>query len=97
MTPFGICQVSAGSRHTLALSGTNEVWAFGNGENGQLASGDAVSQPRPRRVQGLPAMAVACVAATGDHSFAIVQQSQNGHIGLPGSYETVEWARVCNA
>jgi alpha-tubulin suppressor-like RCC1 family protein len=83
----GAEQVAAGARHTLALDASNQVWAFGNGEEGQLGTGNgaAASHSSPMRVVGLLPMAVAFVQARGDHSIAVLRQPRNGEPALPGA------------
>ncbi len=43
-------QVSAGGRHTLLLAADNQLWGFGDGENGQLGVGVSGKQMTPVKV-----------------------------------------------
>lgn len=70
-----LVQVAAGGRHTLALDASNQLWAWGNNESGQLGAPPSASQPAPQPVRGLPAgCPVLFVAAGGDHSLAVVDR-----------------------
>ncbi len=55
-------QVSAGTRHSIVLTRTNLVYAFGNGEQGQLG-GSTKNQLSPQLVEGLPNLPVLYVHA----------------------------------
>lgn len=60
--------ISAGSEHTLALTDTGEVYAWGNNVNGQLGDGTTTDSMLPVQVQGLTG--VTLIAAGGSHSLA---------------------------
>lgn len=65
--------ISAGSRHTLALSERGLVFAFGAGGSGQLGSGGtAEAQPYPQVVQALQEVGPCRLVSCGhSHSFAL--------------------------
>jgi len=48
---FYIVKVTCGSAHTLALSDSGEVFAWGNGENGQLGLGNRQNQLTPQQIK----------------------------------------------
>lgn len=48
-----ICQVAAGTYHSIALSLTGDVFCWGVGGQSRLGHGDNVNQPFPRRVAEL--------------------------------------------
>lgn len=70
-----VLQVAAGSRHSLALTSNNVLFAWGCGEQGQLGCGSAVAkQLTPRPVTGMPpSAAVLFIAAGGEHALAVVK------------------------
>lgn len=62
--------LQAGHYHTLALSDTGRVWAFGSNATGQLGlGGEAAAEPEPRLVKGLEQ--VVAIAAGAEHSLAL--------------------------
>lgn len=77
-------QVSAGSRHSLALSQSGVVFAFGSCEHGQLGLGSNVDQlnpvPIPENWRGMPHF----VVAAGDHSIAVCRSQPARDIVLAG-------------
>ena len=64
-------QAAAGSRHTLVLTVSGRVHAFGSGESGQLGTGTDAMHALPVRVQGLRGLHVTRLAAGGLHSCAV--------------------------
>lgn len=67
-------QITAGLRHSMALTDKRNLWAWGDNSEGQL--GSAVPTPclLPTRVHAFPAEAkIMYVVAGGDHSLAAVQ------------------------
>ncbi|KAF7662154.1 hypothetical protein LDENG_00243780 [Lucifuga dentata] len=44
-------QIACGSRHTLVLGSSGQLWAFGNGSKGQIGSGGSENCLIPTRVQ----------------------------------------------
>lgn len=73
MTLAYCVQVSSGSSHSLALSRSGAIFAFGNGELGQLAHGTHESSTLPIAVPAVSHDLALFVAAAGDHSFAVCQ------------------------
>lgn len=65
-----VVQINAGSRHSLVLTSTNEVMAFGNSEEGQCGLGHQKCEPSPKQVKDLPTLPVLFVAA-GKHCLSI--------------------------
>ena len=67
----GVAKVAAGFRHTLALTYSGTVWAFGYGRGGRLGHGlPATSMYSPRRVMQFPACVVDIAAGTMHSAFA---------------------------
>jgi len=58
LLPEGVTAVAAGSRHTLMLGESGDVWAVGSNSSGQLGLGPKFggSSPAPRRVPALAGM-----------------------------------------
>jgi alpha-tubulin suppressor-like RCC1 family protein len=69
--PFkvSIASVSAGSRHTLALTMDGDVYSWGWGHLGQLGLGDARSVSQPTKIPTLKS--IICISAGGVHSACI--------------------------
>eukprot|EP00887_Chlorella_sp_A99_P006348 scaffold3.g6348.t1 len=71
--PEAVVAAAAGYYHTLALSDTGRVWAFGSNAVGQLGLGadaaEAVAEPR--MVRGLEGQQVVAIAAGMEHSLAL--------------------------
>jgi alpha-tubulin suppressor-like RCC1 family protein len=96
-----VTQVAAGRYHSLALTSSGQLYAFGYNQNGQLGSatnnGTATQTPTPTQV-GLPGEsgAVTQIAAGGDHSLAVTSSGQlyafgenaNGELGLAANSGT---------
>lgn len=81
--------VSAGHAHSLVLTSTGEVYAFGRGSSGQLGRAVAQSSSLPVRVELNPPVAIAQVAAGGDHSLfltvdGLVLTCGSGEFGVLG-------------
>eukprot|EP00803_Ostreobium_quekettii_P009976 evm.model.scf_2796.2 EVM.evm.TU.scf_2796.2 scf_2796:5567-19194(-) len=72
-----IIQVSAGSSHSLALARAGSIFAFGNGELGQLGNGDVRNHLLPCRIDALPEHPPLYIVAAGDHSVAVLHQAQS--------------------
>ena len=90
-----VVSVSAGSRHTLALTAQGAVFSWGWGHVGQLGHGDFVSTHVPRRIECLNF--VVSVSAGGMHSACVDNQFQcytwgsntYGQLGLGRSIENL--------
>jgi alpha-tubulin suppressor-like RCC1 family protein len=68
-----IKSVAAGASHSLAIDASNNVYAWGYNNTGQLGLNTKVDQNTPQLVQGLPlGKVVAAVAAGGDFSLALM-------------------------
>jgi alpha-tubulin suppressor-like RCC1 family protein len=76
-----VTQIAAGQSHSLALTSTGQLYAFGSNLDGQLglASNSGTSNPNPTpTLVTLPGATgpVAQVAAGGNHSFALTSTGQ---------------------
>lgn len=65
-----IVAVAAGTSHSLALTATGAVYAWGGNGSGQLGDGTLVDKPRAVLVPGM-ASGVVAIAAGGYHSMAL--------------------------
>jgi uncharacterized repeat protein (TIGR01451 family) len=68
--PSGVIAVAAGGKHSLALTSSGAVYAWGANGYGQLGDGTTTNRPTPVSVSGLPAGVIA-IAAGGYHSLAL--------------------------
>ncbi|SET15019.1 Listeria/Bacterioides repeat-containing protein [Natronincola peptidivorans] len=68
-----IVEISAGSSHSLALTSTGEVYAWGDGGFGQLGNGEWTNQMTPVKVADgdMGNTGVTAISAGGQHSLAI--------------------------
>ncbi|GMH43518.1 hypothetical protein BSKO_11440 [Bryopsis sp. KO-2023] len=66
-----IIQISAGRGHSLAVARRGVLFAFGNGEQGQLGLGIMTNEKLALEVKGLPEFPILYALAAGDHSFAV--------------------------
>jgi alpha-tubulin suppressor-like RCC1 family protein len=48
-----ITNIASGSNHCLALSETNKVYSWGNGQGGKLGHGDKIGKSIPTRIKAL--------------------------------------------
>ncbi|BDR52198.1 hypothetical protein KIM372_01050 [Bombiscardovia nodaiensis] len=71
-----VTQVSAGYNHTLAVTASGNVYAWGRNDNGQLGSGNYNNSPWPMQVASLPAGQIKQVAAGGYSSYALTTSGQ---------------------
>ena len=53
LSGIGIVTVSCGDTHTLALSGTGQLYSFGRNQNGQLGTGNDEDSLAPAHVEAL--------------------------------------------
>ena len=96
-----IRQVSAGSRHTLALSEHGEVFSWGWGQQGQLGHGQYSSLLRPTRISSFASSKIVYISAGGIHSACIDENgscytwgsSSYGQLGL--GEKAVQLNSVC--
>jgi alpha-tubulin suppressor-like RCC1 family protein len=67
--------VAAGGNHSLALTSTGEVWAWGDNNQGQLGDGTNTSKNTPVQVKGVGGTGyltdVIAISAGGSHSLAL--------------------------
>ncbi len=63
--------VSAGGRHSLALDTAGHVWAWGNGEYGQLGNVTTESASRPVSVNLPEGITIIAIASRAGHSLAL--------------------------
>lgn len=66
--------VSAGSRHSIALSGNGEVFTWGWGVQGQLGLGDFISVSTPTKINPFSPTSIIFISAGGMHSGCIDAQ-----------------------
>ena len=66
-----VVAVSAGGRHSLAITADGAVWSWGCGWNGRLAHGDTQSQLLPKKVEALGGQRVVAVSSGAHHSLAL--------------------------
>lgn len=62
---ISVLVVSAGSRHTLAISENGDMYSWGWGHLGQLGHGDTISVHSPKLVQALAGKGIISIAAGG--------------------------------
>lgn len=67
-------RIAAGDVHSLALSGTGEVWSWGWGAYGQLGHGATASLTTPRRIEHLPC--VVQISAGSSHSLFVCSRGR---------------------
>jgi alpha-tubulin suppressor-like RCC1 family protein len=68
--------ISAGSRHTLAITAQGAVFSWGWGQVGQLGHCDFQNASSPRRIESLQSVRVTSVSAGGMHSACLDEQHQ---------------------
>eukprot|EP00741_Cyanophora_paradoxa_P000678 tig00000430_g653.t1 len=66
----GIRAVACGSAHSVALAHDGSVWAWGNGEYGQLGLGTTGNKDEPARVEALAGVHIAGIACGSQHTVA---------------------------
>ncbi|XP_030756884.1 E3 ubiquitin-protein ligase HERC2 [Sitophilus oryzae] len=69
--------VNSGGKHCLALSSDNDVYSWGEGEDGKLGHGNRLSCEKPKLVEALQGYEVIDIACGGAHSAAI---TSSGHL-----------------
>ncbi|MQM02462.1 hypothetical protein Taro_035225, partial [Colocasia esculenta] len=104
--PCHISSIAAGHYHSLAVTSSGEVWAWGRNDEGQLGRG--FSTPRdawhePRKVEGLDDVKIRSAFASGvvsaaigvDGSLWVWGKSRRGQLGLgSGTVEAVKPSKV---
>ncbi|KAG3178690.1 hypothetical protein PC128_g16293 [Phytophthora cactorum] len=71
MAPPIITAVCAGSTHNLALSASGDVFSWGNGVDGQLGHGIAVSEWVPRQLEFFKNLPISAISCGTSHSMAV--------------------------
>jgi alpha-tubulin suppressor-like RCC1 family protein len=71
-----ITAVAGGALHSLALTSTGQVLAWGNGSDGQLGNGTNASSNVPVAVSLPPATTITAIAAGTVHSLALTSTGQ---------------------
>ena len=73
LSGVNVTAVAAGINHTLALTNSGAVYAWGDNESGELGSGDSFASATPIHVTGggLSGVTVTAVAAGAFHSLAV--------------------------
>ena len=66
-----VVAVSAGLRHSLALTADGAVWSWGDGGYGKLGHGDGQDQLLPKKIEALAGRRVVAVSAGDRHSLAL--------------------------
>jgi len=66
-----VVAVSAGERHSLALTADGAAWSWGYGGEGQLGHGGQQAQLLPKKVENLAGQRVVAVSAGEAHSLAL--------------------------
>lgn len=90
-----VTQVVCGSNHTMCVTATSLVFAWGDNSCGQLGLGDVRNRKSPALVNGLWALPVRQLAAGVSHSAALTSNgflftwgdASSGQLGLPLSAE----------
>lgn len=63
--------VNSGGKHCLALSSENEVYSWGEGEDGKLGHGNRDSYDRPKLIESLVGLGIIDIACGSAHSAAV--------------------------
>ena len=90
-----VTQVVCGANHTMCVTATSLVYAWGENSSGQLGLGDVRNRRSPSLVNGLWALPVRQIAAGDSHSAALTSNgfmftwgdTSHGQLGLPLSTE----------
>ncbi len=87
----GVCQLSGGEHHSLALTEDGEVLAFGRGDSNQLGLGDGEEQHlSPVKVEGLADVPMRKLASGSNQNFGIAKS------GDLYSWGFGEMGQLCN-
>ncbi|GAB4814343.1 hypothetical protein N2152v2_001389 [Parachlorella kessleri] len=93
-----VTQVVCGRFHTLCVTATSQVYAWGRNSSGQLGLGDTADRRAPAAVDSLWAMPVLQLAAGDAHSAALTSNgfmftwgsNDKGQLGLPAAAEVAQ-------
>jgi len=66
--PAHIVDISAGGKHSMALSGNGNLYTFGFGDQGQLGHRNTENQKRPTQVQDFDGIRIQAISAGAYHS-----------------------------
>ena len=66
-----VVAVSAGDRHSMAITADGGVWSWGRGGSDQLGHGDQQNQLLPKKIEAMAERRVVAMSVGGVHSFAI--------------------------
>lgn len=81
----GITEISAGGRHTCAVSTTGAAWCWGRNANGQLGTGNNTARQIATPVSSPVGVQLARISAGGEHTCAVTTESAALCWGLNGS------------
>jgi alpha-tubulin suppressor-like RCC1 family protein len=81
-----VVQVAAGSGHTMALTASGELYAWGQGDHGQLGHGGVEGSSMPRVVDGIEG-AMMGMACGGAHSLVITAEGRVLAFGSNGDVQ----------
>nr|XP_022903495.1 E3 ubiquitin-protein ligase HERC2 isoform X1 [Onthophagus taurus] len=68
--------VNSGGKHCLALSADNDVYSWGEGDDGKLGHGNKKDYDRPKVIEALQGYEIVDIACGGAHSAAITSSGQ---------------------
>ncbi|XP_025832237.1 E3 ubiquitin-protein ligase HERC2 [Agrilus planipennis] len=68
--------VNSGGKHCLALTADNEVYSWGEGDDGKLGHGNRNACERPKLIEALQGYEIIEIACGGAHSAAITSSGQ---------------------
>lgn len=68
--------VNSGGKHCLALSTDNDVYSWGEGDDGKLGHGNRTGYERPKLIEALHGLEINDIACGGAHSAAITASGQ---------------------
>lgn len=93
-----VAQVECGRNHTLCVTGTSQVYAWGANDRGQLGLGDSNDRRSPCMIEALWALPVLQLAAGASHSAALTSNgflftwgaNEKGQLGLPAAADVAQ-------
>lgn len=71
-----VVQITCGWSHTIALTDTGDVYAWGNGDHGKLGDNDTNKVALPKLVDGLEGKRVTSVASYNEHTLVLVDDKK---------------------